>query len=609
MQSKKIEEALSALKRNKVGLFLKGDQFIEGILLNVKNDYLICEITNNVYYISLHHILAFSKNAKDNFISSEAVPYLNSNYFTNTLIGMKYNWVKINSFSNQELIGVLSKIYKDYIVLVNDENLIYVPHSSISSVFSKITEKQISLFNSKEHLYVEQSYIPLVNNSRAQEVIKIDKHNNKRVTEKQNLQEGTSVRPILGIGNLEENLEEAVNNTLMKQLTKIEILNSTDQEESPTDFVLEENLEEVVNNTLMEQLTKIEILNSTDQEESPTDFVLEENLEEAVNNTLMEQLTEIEILNSIHQEEGPTDFVLEENLEETVTLTEQLTKIEILERADQEEDPNDFNIEEKQEEATDIANIDHKIVNENTVRANEEEDSFVYKKVRMPKFNDSLQPNRQGVQPIRERFLRAANPDNIINESKTLNSVEPIMETNLEENITSKKSLPFRFIKAESQTIHSPETAEENDVLIPEVKENEREQDLNDFNNLFYLRRKRKKKIKLKMKKTNFSNENLEHEIITVPETSIIKLNPKEERAILEKQYYSLMNHATNMYERLQNIESDAFEKYGQEESNQKVIYGKQTEDFMLERQYYALMEFSKKRYQQIIEERLGNRA
>ena len=537
MQSKKIEESLSALKRNKVGLFLKGDQFIEGILLNVKNDYLICEITNNVYYISLHHILAFSKNAKDNFISSEAVPYLNSNYFTNTLIGMKYNWVKINSFSNQQLIGVLSKIYKDYIVLVNDENLIYVPHSSISSVFSKITEKQISLFNSKEHLYVEQSYIPLVNNSRAQEVIKIDKHNNKRVTEKQNLQEGTSVRPILGIGNLEENLEEAVNNTLMEQLTKIEILNSTDQEE------------------------------------------------------------------------GPTDFVLEENLEETVTITEQLTEIEILESTHQEEDPNDFNIEEKQEDATDIANIDYKIVNENTVRANEEEDSIVYKKVRMPKFNDSLQPNRQDVQPIRERFLRAANPDNIINESKTLKSVEPIMETNLEENRTSKKSLPFRFIKAESQTIHSPETAEENDVLIPEVKENEREQDLNDFNNLFYFRRKRKKKIKLKMKKTNFSNENLEHEIITVPETPIIKLNSKEERAILEKQYYSLMNHATNMYERLQNIESDAFEKYGQEESNQKVIYGKQTEDFMLERQYYALMEFSKKRYQQIIEERLGNRA
>lgn len=125
----------------KITLFLSENQLVEGILLNFKQDHIIFEVGKDVYYIALKHIQAISKNAKDYHIYSKVVPYLDSNYFTNILKEMKYNWVNINSLSNRALIGVLTKISKDCIVLINDKEVTFVKKSNISSIYKVIKQE------------------------------------------------------------------------------------------------------------------------------------------------------------------------------------------------------------------------------------------------------------------------------------------------------------------------------------------------------------------------------------------------------------------------------------------------------------------------------------
>ena len=43
MQEQKFEKALGGLKDMKIGLFLSDNQFIEGILLDVKQDHIVVE--------------------------------------------------------------------------------------------------------------------------------------------------------------------------------------------------------------------------------------------------------------------------------------------------------------------------------------------------------------------------------------------------------------------------------------------------------------------------------------------------------------------------------------------------------------------------------------
>jgi len=141
LQAQNLEKALDALKGMKITLFLSENQLVEGILLNFKQDHIIFEVDKDVYYIALKHIKAISKNAKDYHIYSKVVPYLDSNYFTNILKEMKYNWVNVNSLSNRALIGVLTKISKDCIVLINEKEVTFVKKSNISSIYKVIKQE------------------------------------------------------------------------------------------------------------------------------------------------------------------------------------------------------------------------------------------------------------------------------------------------------------------------------------------------------------------------------------------------------------------------------------------------------------------------------------
>lgn len=130
-----LEKALGGFKGLQIGLFLKDDQFIEGILLDIKPDHLIVEVSQNVFYFALNQIHAISKNAKDFRVSSENTAHLSRSDLHGLLEELKYNWVTINSLSRQTFFGMLSKIADDHILLINNEEQLYIQKTFITNIY------------------------------------------------------------------------------------------------------------------------------------------------------------------------------------------------------------------------------------------------------------------------------------------------------------------------------------------------------------------------------------------------------------------------------------------------------------------------------------------
>ena len=156
MREQKFEKALGDLKDTKIGLFLSDNQFLEGILLAIKEDHLVIDVNENVFYIARQHIKALSKNAKDFHVSSQIVPYLDKQHLTDLLNVFRYNWVTINGSGNQALFGVLSKVSEDHIILINNAELLYIPNSYISNIHSAIPKDQIIKENNREQLTIQE---------------------------------------------------------------------------------------------------------------------------------------------------------------------------------------------------------------------------------------------------------------------------------------------------------------------------------------------------------------------------------------------------------------------------------------------------------------------
>jgi len=133
-----------------IGLFLRDKQFIEGVLLDIKQDHIIVNVNRKIVYLAFQHIQALSKNAKDLRISTEVVHYLDRDNLIDVLKALRYNWVSINSFSEQLLFGVLNKIADDHITVINNSELLYISKSYLSTISSNISNEQINLLNTQK---------------------------------------------------------------------------------------------------------------------------------------------------------------------------------------------------------------------------------------------------------------------------------------------------------------------------------------------------------------------------------------------------------------------------------------------------------------------------
>ncbi|QTD42957.1 DUF2642 domain-containing protein [Sporosarcina sp. Te-1] len=135
MNKQNLEKALGGFRGLKIGLFLKDAQFIEGNLLDIKPDHLIVEVSQNVFYFALNQIHAISKNAKDFRISLDSTAHLSRSNLHELLKELKYNWVTINSLSRQTFFGMLSKIADDHILLINNEEQLYIQKAFITNIY------------------------------------------------------------------------------------------------------------------------------------------------------------------------------------------------------------------------------------------------------------------------------------------------------------------------------------------------------------------------------------------------------------------------------------------------------------------------------------------
>lgn len=164
MQEREFGKLIGGLKDSKIGLFLSGNQFIEGMLLDVKQDHLVVDTDQKVMYVALQHIKALSKNAKDVQIVPGKVPYLNRNHLVDIWKALRYNWVTINSLSHQKIFGVLSKVSEEYIIVIHNDEILYIPNAHIANMYSEMAEEQIILLNQIEELASPEKFTAIMLN-------------------------------------------------------------------------------------------------------------------------------------------------------------------------------------------------------------------------------------------------------------------------------------------------------------------------------------------------------------------------------------------------------------------------------------------------------------
>ncbi|QUG40883.1 DUF2642 domain-containing protein [Psychrobacillus sp. INOP01] len=158
MQKQNFENVLYANENMNIGLYLTKNQFVEGILLDVQNNHIVLEVNENIVYIAIHQIQALSKNAKDLRMAKESSLHLVRNDLTDVLIALRYHWVTINKFSNPTLFGILSSIFEDHIILINKKELFYIPISHITDISSEISKSDHYFLNKKEQRTIQKLY-------------------------------------------------------------------------------------------------------------------------------------------------------------------------------------------------------------------------------------------------------------------------------------------------------------------------------------------------------------------------------------------------------------------------------------------------------------------
>lgn len=316
MQERKFKSLVGDLKDSKIGLFLSGNQFIEAVLLDVKQDHLIVNVDQKVMYVALQHIKALSKNAKDICIVPKKVPYLNRNTLVDVWRALRYNWVCINSLGNQEVFGVLTRISEDYLTLINNAELLYIPNAHISNMYSQITKEQIILLNQTEQITSPKTYLSTIHN----EIAEMNKQH-------EDASEKGSEASIVenDAGELVDDVEHPVVSPKIEISREPEVLNSDEENNSNAERHTDSPQEKVIRGFAPQITDEAQQQSKVLQEEEP---ITAQQLEQTSSNEVKEnsKLLAIEnfaslvmsVANSKHESPGvnTTDVLLLEKQDE-----------------------------------------------------------------------------------------------------------------------------------------------------------------------------------------------------------------------------------------------------------------------------------------------------
>ncbi len=141
MSSPFFSDALRPFIGYSVGVFSNDGILIKGIMVDVKKDYLILQITEEKYiYHHLAQIKSVSKNAKDMQTNTVTKNYLQAEQLHEILEQCKYSWVTINCYNDQFVTGFLSRVFDDHLILISGEEKIIVQNACIINIFPGVHE-------------------------------------------------------------------------------------------------------------------------------------------------------------------------------------------------------------------------------------------------------------------------------------------------------------------------------------------------------------------------------------------------------------------------------------------------------------------------------------
>ena len=158
MQKKNFENVLYTNENKRIGLYLANNQFVEGILLDIQKDHIVLEVDENTFYIAIQQIQAISKNTTDFSVAKKFSSYLVRDDLTDVLIALRYHVVTVNKYGIPTLYGILSAIFEDHIILINKKELFFIPISHINDISSNISESDLNFSNKKEQLAIQKLY-------------------------------------------------------------------------------------------------------------------------------------------------------------------------------------------------------------------------------------------------------------------------------------------------------------------------------------------------------------------------------------------------------------------------------------------------------------------
>lgn len=157
-------EELNYLVGKTVKVDRGGSESRVGIVLDVYADHIVV-ITEDegVVYYSLHHIKSISDSLKEKMEINLEVPadfeFKKADTFQGLLDSLRFQWVKINRGGPEKLEGVLSEVTKDYVSIINKEEIVRLSMFHIKNISYglKIETAQEEQTNSQNSNQVESS--------------------------------------------------------------------------------------------------------------------------------------------------------------------------------------------------------------------------------------------------------------------------------------------------------------------------------------------------------------------------------------------------------------------------------------------------------------------
>ncbi|MCG7346013.1 hypothetical protein MHZ92_18020 [Sporosarcina sp. ACRSL] len=633
MRELQFVKALRDLENTKIGLFLSNHHLVEGDLLAVKQDHLVIEANQNVHYIALHHIKALSKNTKDYNLTSATVPFLDIQHFSDILNAMKYTWVTINGTENDGHFGVLNRIAENYIILINHAELFYIPISCISNIHGLVSEHQIHLANQKEQLTNQKRLSAPIH----EEVEEIEIHL-PEVIQDANIQldhkpkslellllEITQQPEVLGIYGLinkdEENELQAVNNPKKEEETKelsnvileeskeiqveelVEILDqSPESQEEELIVVVDQNPES------QDELPIVELEESKDAQDEELIVVMEQSKEiqeeESIvgleeSKEIQEEVPIVVLEDSKEIQDEELIVVLEQSPvsqeEESIVVSEESKEIQeevpivVLEESQVIQHDEQIVVSEESKETQDQVLI----ILEERPPIQEVEQTVDVMELHMEDPLNEIDPELlEGFAPqlvdYDEEYFGELDVWGELQSRFNARKVEPFSFT---EPLAYEKDFPLSFwksIEVQQTVINLDNNAKEEEFFTLDEHSIQLHDNPNPVELLNPPMVKHHSTNKLKNDdQAGFLDEEFRPSTTTQASITSIKMNLKDEKAMLEKQFFSLAKHASS---------------YLQSKKRKHPMDSLPKSNETFNEQYISLMNHATKMYQQLLD-------